>query len=461
MKNCVLTLVDGVKIVTPDSLALITPYVLVEQNDWFEDEIKFLRKLLKPGQNVIDVGANYGVYTLSMAKTIGSTGSLWAFEPTSSTAALLREGVKTNGFRHVCVEQCALSNRSGTAQLALSDQSEMNSLVHTGQQATNSETVALTTLDESMHKYTWSNIDFMKLYAEGEESNILDGGSQFLSSMSPLIQYEIKVGEEINFNLVEEFERRGYSSYRLVPGLNVLVAFDRKAVPDGYLLNLFCCKKDRADLLSTENLLVKNISSKGRYVKSDQYLWQSTISKLPYGVVFSVHWREHVLSNEFNEDTKSTEALTCYAISQDLALSSTDRFSALEHSFNLFKNYCADKPPSLHLASLARVASEFGAREAAVEALNQLAEYVMDGNKINVKEPFLAPIARFESVSVAPGQEVNWIMASVLEALEKFGAFSSFYPGEAARDRLELIRELGLGDDEMSRRLALLKARFG
>ncbi|MBK7673942.1 MAG: hypothetical protein IPJ27_03790 [Candidatus Accumulibacter sp.] len=55
-----LTMVDEVRVVVPDSLDLITPYVLLEQQDWFEDEIKFLRHLLQPGQKVIDIGANYG-----------------------------------------------------------------------------------------------------------------------------------------------------------------------------------------------------------------------------------------------------------------------------------------------------------------------------------------------------------------------------------------------------------------
>ena len=69
-----LTLIDGVRVVVPDSLDLITPYVLREQQDWFEEEIKFLRRFLQPGQNVIDIGANYGVYTLSMAQAVGSNG---------------------------------------------------------------------------------------------------------------------------------------------------------------------------------------------------------------------------------------------------------------------------------------------------------------------------------------------------------------------------------------------------
>jgi predicted O-methyltransferase YrrM len=95
-----LTIAEGVRIVVPDSLNPITPYVLLEQLDWFEDEIKFLRRLMRPGQKVIDIGANYGVYTLPMAKAVGTTGSVWAFEPASHTAALLAEGIATTAARH-------------------------------------------------------------------------------------------------------------------------------------------------------------------------------------------------------------------------------------------------------------------------------------------------------------------------------------------------------------------------
>jgi len=183
MMTTTLTLVDGVQIVVPDSLDLITPYVLQEQQDWFEDEIKFLRHLLQPGQNVIDIGANYGVYTLSMAKKVGSTGRVWAFEPASSTARLLADGIAVNGFAHVALEQSALSSTPGTAQLSLNQNSELNSLVHGNPSTNASETVALTTLDECMKRYDWQNIDFVKIDAEGEESNILKGGERFFAEL--------------------------------------------------------------------------------------------------------------------------------------------------------------------------------------------------------------------------------------------------------------------------------------
>ena len=167
-----LELVDGVHVMVPDSLDLITPYVLREQEDWFEDEIKFLRHLLQPGQKIIDIGANYGVYTLSMAKRVGPTGRVWAFEPASSTAALLAASIAANGYSQVVLEKCALSNVMGTAQLSLNTNSELNALVHGDQPNGESEAVPLVTLDSCMETHGWAGIDFMKIDAEGEEANI-------------------------------------------------------------------------------------------------------------------------------------------------------------------------------------------------------------------------------------------------------------------------------------------------
>ena len=108
-----LPLPGGLQIQVPDSLDLITPYVLLEQGDWFEDEIKFLRKILRSGEKIIDIGANYGTYTLTMARAVGEGGAWWAFEPASSTAQCLRASIEANGLGHVVLEQCALSSAPG------------------------------------------------------------------------------------------------------------------------------------------------------------------------------------------------------------------------------------------------------------------------------------------------------------------------------------------------------------
>jgi len=154
-------------------------------------------------------------------------------------------------------------------------------------------------------------------------------------------------------------------------------------------------------------------------------------------------------------------ALSFYAVSRDSSLSSTERFGALEASFNLLKILCERQPSCLRLASMARVARDYGARSLAVNALQQLTNAIQKHNQVDPSEPFLAPGERFDSVPPLGVAVGNWVLAAVLEEIERLGSFSSFYTGASARQRLETIRKLGFGSAEMERRLRLLQKRFG
>src|SRR3972149_3678861 len=182
----------------------MTPFVLLEQEDWFESEIEFVRLLLQPGMKVIDVGANYGTYTLTAAKLVGEHGGVLAFEPASKTADYLRRSIELNAFGNTRLLQCALSDHDGEASLSLSENAELNTL----QQAAGagSEVVRLRTLDDCYAESGFGPIDFFKLDAEGEEIRILAGASKFLEQQSPLIMFELKHGEEVNIGLIRKFE---------------------------------------------------------------------------------------------------------------------------------------------------------------------------------------------------------------------------------------------------------------
>ena len=67
-------LVGNLRVVVPNTLEQITPYVLTEQHDWFEDEIGFVRAALARGERAIDIGANHGVYALALARRVGFSG---------------------------------------------------------------------------------------------------------------------------------------------------------------------------------------------------------------------------------------------------------------------------------------------------------------------------------------------------------------------------------------------------
>ncbi len=74
--SCYLPTDTGLWVRVPDSLELITPYVLREQRHWFEKEVNFVKTVLSPGEMVLDIGANYGLYALDIAQIIGKEGHL-------------------------------------------------------------------------------------------------------------------------------------------------------------------------------------------------------------------------------------------------------------------------------------------------------------------------------------------------------------------------------------------------
>ena len=196
-------------------------------------------------------------------KRLGPSGHVWAFEPASSTAQFLARGIAENGFGHVTLEQKAMSNAPGSAQLAFHAQAELRSIVHDAAPPGGSEDVSLVTLDDCMDRFRWQDIELIKIDAEGEEANIVQGGRRFFGNLAPLVQYELKSANDLNLDLIRHFAAIGYDSYRLLPGLNLLVPFDAESSPDPYLLNLFCCKAERANRLAARGLLLRSADLAG------------------------------------------------------------------------------------------------------------------------------------------------------------------------------------------------------
>ena len=283
---------DDILVTVPSSLQLMTPYILIEQQDWFEDEIKFLRKIIKSGQKIIDIGANYGLYTLSMAVKTGGKGKVWAFEPTSYVADCLGKSIAANNLSNIELIKAGLSDHTGTAKFFTSPNSELNSL-HPDNAEGNFETIDLLTLDECAEKYNWKEIDFIKLDAEGEEIHIVDGGKNTLTALSPLIMFELKHGDKLNLPLIEKMEEYSYKSYYLVSELDLLVPFYKDKPFDGFQLNLFCCKEDKAADLENEGLLIssspENIHSPNE-VDINEMIWKKYISKLPFSNSLLEKW---------------------------------------------------------------------------------------------------------------------------------------------------------------------------
>jgi hypothetical protein len=312
-----------------------------------------------------------------------------------------------------------------------------------------------------MDRFRWQDIDLIKIDAEGEEANIVEGGRRFFANLAPLVQYELRTNAaDMNFGLIRKFAGIGYDSYRLSPGLNLLVPFDAELPPDSYLLNLFCCNAVRAGRLSARGLLLRPGDLTGgsqspgtRTGLGAKYNWRHALAHLPYAVPLVSAWE---MVEDAGDSADVQEALSFFARSRDAALAMAERFRALEASFLQLSALCKRDPSHLRLASLARVAHDYGQRAVVVNALTQLLESIRLTGTVDRSEPFLAPLERFDTI--APGEALgNWVLAAVLEQLEQRERLSSFYAGAGALERLEAIHALGFGSPAMERRLELVR----
>jgi FkbM family methyltransferase len=83
----------------------------------FDPKITWVcRRVLRPGDAAIDIGANIGIVALQMANCVGPTGRVHAFEPQPELAVRLREDAQFNGYSQLTVHATALSDRDGSAR---------------------------------------------------------------------------------------------------------------------------------------------------------------------------------------------------------------------------------------------------------------------------------------------------------------------------------------------------------
>jgi len=138
------------------------------------------RKVLKPGDVVLDIGANIGYYALLAAQIIGETGKVYALEPSPSSITLLRKSVEANGLEHIVeINEKAVASTVGAVQFFTSDWSNLsttyNSRLVTGKQIPfgRSIEVEATTVDAFLEgKRTPSLI---KMDIEGAEVDVIKG----------------------------------------------------------------------------------------------------------------------------------------------------------------------------------------------------------------------------------------------------------------------------------------------
>lgn len=455
----VLNVRGDARLCVPAALDQITTYVLLEQEDWFEDEIRFVRRWLQRGMRAVDVGANIGVYTVAMAQAVGSSGRVWAFEPTPAAADYLQRSLGLNGFENVIVSRAAVSDREGTVAFSVGNHSELNAVAKPGSAGSDIVPVRAVTLDRMATEHGWTTMDLIKLDVEGHESEAIRGGARFLASASPVLMVEIKAGDRVNLDVLDLVMEMGYDVYRLLPGPLMLTPFDHRFEQvDGYLLNVFACKRDRAGRLAADGLLAGSDAAESAAPAKDA--WARFMHGAPYARELAAGWPAKAGFFSTPDRRTYAEGLNAFALSRDGGRDPAERLAWLSRAFQCVAEALDANDTVGRRISYVRLAAELGWRTAAVGALGMVMDRALGGDPKVLEEPFLAPSARHERIGTganAPG----WLKCALLEEFERQREFSSLYSQTTSLGIIARIGDLPFRSTEMERRRQLVRMRHG
>jgi len=144
----------------------------------FETEV--IKKEIKEGDVVLDIGANIGYYTLIFAKMVGPKGKVFAFEPDTENFTLLKKNVEVNGYKNVVLINKAVSNESGKIKLYLNEYNHANHTIYPSENHHKSILIQSTSIDDFFKDYK-GKINFIKIDTEGAEYLAVQGMPNLLN----------------------------------------------------------------------------------------------------------------------------------------------------------------------------------------------------------------------------------------------------------------------------------------
>ena len=193
----------------------------LELSDWFQrlyalgatDETprRLLARFIPVGGTFIDVGANIGLYTCTIARHVGPAGRVIAFEPLPANLAMLQANVALNGLMNTDVRALALSDSGGMLELFAPPGhpggGSANVSAKHGDDHVPLGKVEVVRLDDVFDQ---DSLDAMKLDVLGHELKVLDGAHDTLRRHRPVLLCEVNQ-PEVFTGMLEFAESMHYS----------------------------------------------------------------------------------------------------------------------------------------------------------------------------------------------------------------------------------------------------------
>lgn len=191
--------------------------------EYSEHEIKLLKKIVKPGNIVVDVGANIGALTIPLAQSAGREGIVLAFEPQRMSYYGLCGNVYLNNLTNVFCYQRAIGKESGTVKVPdlhmhipgnYGAFSFLKLDAEPYYKQCNWLPVEIITIDDLQ----MAACDLIKIDVEGMELDVLDGAEKTINDKRPILYIEDDRPEYVPI-LLDWLKAHDYQAWQHFPPL--------------------------------------------------------------------------------------------------------------------------------------------------------------------------------------------------------------------------------------------------
>jgi FkbM family methyltransferase len=215
------------------------------------DVTEVITRLLRPGMNCVDVGANLGYYSVLMAAVVGFAGGrVYSFEPDPLAFYLLSKNARENRLETVIVpHHFACGGGDGAGFLQRDSNAENYGGMYVRETSEDGIAIQIRALDDVIPASV--QIDLVKMDIEGYEPVALQGMRRTLDRCRPTLIVEFNVAmlraqqEDGARQLLEALGRMNYACYDIASiGGNDLQPVQITAIADDFFTNLLCVPKE-------------------------------------------------------------------------------------------------------------------------------------------------------------------------------------------------------------------------
>ena len=220
------------------ALAMVKDILDQSGIDTGEPEIRWIPEWVSPGDTVLDIGANYGLYTYHASKAVGKSGRVYAFEPIPYTIATLRKVCRLLRLRNVELVALGCSDEAATVSFSLPMQSNDTLSAGLAFMSVDAEAKSIRSSKAAWERTSeveaqvvriddylphLSNLSLIKVDIEGADLLALRGARNTIERHRPVIVMEVEPRWYESYGIATEeivkfFEALNYGIYECVGG---------------------------------------------------------------------------------------------------------------------------------------------------------------------------------------------------------------------------------------------------